>query len=208
MALRSVKWQWDWFIIAVWLAQTAESAAMLRHIAEFVVAVLRQWGVLATGGFVVALIGVYEHWSGRPIAGRHFWIAIILSLVVAFFSVWRKERFTVEALNASRSQKERRKEVRDHLSRLLKEKDKLVKMVEDPYPRVTVREIDQWEDETCKYLRENLSEADENLFMDETGVPPAPEYRWDEPRVEQLERLHSRAYQLRRILDRLSLLNE
>jgi len=175
---------------------------MLRHISEFVIAVLRQWGVLVTGGFVVALIGVYEHWSGRPIAGRLFWIAIILSLVVAFFSVWRKERLAVERLDAIISRQQRRKEVRDHLSRSLTVIDKFVKMLNDPQHTVTLGNIDQWEIETCQYLRENLSEADENIFMSETGVPPAPEYMWDEPRVEQLERLHYRSHQLRKILER------
>lgn len=181
---------------------------MLRHIREFIVAVIKSWGVLTTGGLAVAFVGLWEHLSGRPIAGWPLWIAIALSLVCACFSAWRKERIAVETLNAKIVPLQRRKQVRDHLSRLLKAKDKFVKMLEDPYQLVTVGNIDQWEIETSKYLRENLSEADENLFMDETGVPPAPEYIWDEPRVEQLERLHSRAYQLRRILDRLSVPND
>ena len=75
-------------------------------------------------------------------------------------------------------------------------------MLNDPQHTVTLGNIDQWEIETCQYLRENLSEADENIFMSETGVPPAPEYMWDEPRVEQLERLHYRSHQLRKILER------
>jgi hypothetical protein len=75
---------------------------MLRHAWEFAVAVVRQWGVLVTGGVVVALISVYEHWSERPIAGRLFWIAIIISLVAAVFLAWRKERLTVESFTAPR----------------------------------------------------------------------------------------------------------
>ena len=178
---------------------------ILRHVWEFVVAVLRQWGVLVTGGFIVALIGLYEHATGRPIVGRLFWSTVIISLLVAFFLVWRKARLTVERLDAMISRQQRRKEVRDHLSRLLKAKDKFVKILNDPNQTVMLGNIDQWEIETCKYLRENLSEADENLFMDETGVPTAPLYQWDEPRADQLERLYYRSYQLRKILDRLGL---
>jgi hypothetical protein len=128
-----------------------------------------------------------------------------MSLVCAFFSAWRQERLTVEALNARIVPQQRRKELRDHLSRLLKAKDKFVEWLNDPHQILTVGNIDQWEEETRKYLRENLSEADENLFMDTTGVPRPPDYMWNEERVEQLERLHYRSHQLRKILDRLSL---
>jgi hypothetical protein len=177
---------------------------MLRHISEFVVAVLRQWGVLVTGGFVVALIGVYEHWSERPIGGSFLWIAVVVSLLVAFFRVWEKERLAVERLDATVSRQQDRKEVRDHLSRSLQAKDKFVKMLNDPHQPVMAGNIDQWEIETRKYLRENLSEADENLFMDETGVPAPPPSKFIEQRAEPLRRLHYRSYQLLKILDRLS----
>jgi hypothetical protein len=102
----------DHFVIAMWSAKKAESAAMLRHAWEFVVAVARQWGALATGGFVVALIGVYERLNGRPIAGRLFWIAVIISLLVAFFLVWRKERLGVEGLNELTDTKKHEREKR------------------------------------------------------------------------------------------------
>jgi hypothetical protein len=177
---------------------------MLRHIWEFIVAVLRSWGVLTTGGFVVALICLWEHLSARPIAGWPLWIAVALSLVSASFSAWRKERLTVETLNAQIVLRQRRKEVRDHLSRLLKAKDRFVGWLNDPHQILTVGNIDQWEEETRKYLRENLSEADEILFMDTTGVPSPPIYKWEERRAEQLARLHYRSHQLRKILDGLS----
>lgn len=75
---------------------------MLRHIWEFIVAVAHKWGVLTTGGFVVALIGLWEHLSGRSIAGWPLCVAVALSLVSACFSVWRKERLTVESLTTPR----------------------------------------------------------------------------------------------------------
>ena len=75
---------------------------MLRHIYEFIAAVVRSWGVLTTGGLVVALVGLWEHLTERPIAGWPLWVALALSLVSALFSTWRKERLTVETLTAPR----------------------------------------------------------------------------------------------------------
>jgi hypothetical protein len=129
----------------------------------------------------------------------------VLSLVSACFSAWRKERLTVETLSAQIVPHQRRKEVRDHLSRSLNAIDKFVRVINDPHQLVPINHIDQWEVETCIYLRENLSEADENFFMSETGAPPVPEYGLIEERARQLRRLHYHSYQLRKILDRLSL---
>jgi hypothetical protein len=130
-----------------------------------------------------------------------------LTDIAARFATSRWTTFTncsIEALNAQIVPQQRRKDVRDHLSRLLKEKDKFVTMLNDPHQIPTVGNIDQWEEETRKYIRENLSEADEILFMDTTGVPPPPIYKWEERRAEQLGRLHYRSHQLRKILDGLS----
>ena len=75
---------------------------MLRHAWQFAVAVFQRWGVLTTGGFIVGLIGLWEHLSARPIAGWPLGIAVALSLVAACFSAWRKERLKVESLIANR----------------------------------------------------------------------------------------------------------
>jgi hypothetical protein len=73
----------------------------LRHVWEFIVAVVHRLGVLTTGGVVVvALIGFGEHLSGRPITGWPLWIAVAMSPVCALFSAWRQERLKVETLNA------------------------------------------------------------------------------------------------------------
>lgn len=177
---------------------------MLRHVWEFVVAVLQQWAALATGGVIVAVIGLYERASQKPVAGRLFWAGVIISLVAAVFLAWREERLTVERLNAQIVPGQRRKEARDHLSRLLRAKDKFVECLNDTDQIPMVGNIDQWEEETRKYLRDNLGEADEILFMDTTGVPRPPIYKWEEQRAGQLERLHYRSHQLRKILDGLS----
>ena len=171
--------------------------SILRHVWKLIVAVLRRWGTLVTGGFIVALIGLYEHASGRAIAGRLFWTVVIISLLIAFFQVWRKERLTVERLS-------RKREVRDHLSRSLTVIDKFIKVINDPNQLVPIARINEWEVETCVYLRENVSEAAANLFMSEMGAPPPPPYRFIEERSEPLRRLHYRSYQLQ-ILERLGL---
>jgi hypothetical protein len=172
---------------------------ILRHVWEFLVAVLRQWAALVTGGLIVAVIGLYEHATGRQFAGRFFWIAVIISLVVAFFLVWRKERLEVERLTR------RRGKVRDHLSGSLKVIDKFVRVLNDPDQVIPIDRINEWEVETCIYLRENVSEAAENLFMSETGAPPPPTYKFIQERAEPLQKLHYRSFQLHKILDQLGL---
>jgi hypothetical protein len=171
---------------------------ILRHFWEFAVAVSRRWGALVTGGFIIGLIAVYEHARGRPIGGRLFWIAVIISLLIACFSVWRKERSTVERLSRGR-------EVLDHLSRSLTAIDKFIRVIHDPNQEVPIDRINEWEVETRIYLREHVSEAAENLFMSETGTPPPPPYKFIEQRSEPLRRLHYRSYQLHKILERLGL---
>jgi hypothetical protein len=142
--------------------------------------------------------GIYEHFKGRPIVGSPLLIAVIASIVAAFFSAWRKERLKVESFT------QQRREVRDHLSRCLNVIDKFVRVISDPHQTIPVDAIDDWEVKTCIYLRENLSAADENQFMTETGVPSAPLSRFAEDRAKPLRRLHYRSYQLQRILDRLA----
>jgi len=173
--------------------------SILRHIWEFVVAVVQQWGLLATGGIVVAAIGIYERASGRPIVGLPLWIAVTASIIAAFFSAWRKERLQVESFS------QQGRQVRDYLSRSLTVIDKFNRVINDVNQLVPIDRIDEWEVETCIYLRENVSEAAANLFMSETGAPPPPPCRFIEERAEPVRRLHYRSYQLHRILERLSL---
>lgn len=70
----------------------------LRHVGQFIVAVIDVWGVLVSGGVLVGLVVVSEHFAGRSISGWPLWTAIILSIVAAFFSAWRKERQKWERL--------------------------------------------------------------------------------------------------------------
>jgi hypothetical protein len=75
---------------------------VLRHVWQFVTAVLQQWAALVTGGVIVAVIALYERASERPFAGRLFWAGVIISLVAAVFLAWRKERLAVESLTLPR----------------------------------------------------------------------------------------------------------
>ena len=93
--------------------------------------------------------------------------------------------------------------VRDYLSRSLIAIDKFIGVINDPNQEVPKDQIDKWEVETCTFIRKELGEAAENLFMSETGAPPAPPYRFIEERSGQLRRLHYRSHQLLKILDEL-----
>ena len=94
--------------------------------------------------------------------------------------------------------------MRDHLSRSLTAIDKFIRVINDQNQVVPIDQINEWEVKTRIYLRENISEAAENLFMSETGAPPPP-YRFIEERSEPLRKLHYRSYQLHTILERLGL---
>jgi hypothetical protein len=63
--------------------------ALMRDILEFIVTVSRHWGRLMTGGFIVAVVGVYEHLTGRGIFGWPLWSAITVALFISFFLAWR-----------------------------------------------------------------------------------------------------------------------
>jgi hypothetical protein len=45
-----------------------------------------------TGGFIVAVVGVYEHLTGRGIFGWPLWLAISMALFLSFFLAWRDAR--------------------------------------------------------------------------------------------------------------------
>jgi hypothetical protein len=64
----------------------------VRYFVSFLAAVLRQWGVIVSGGVIVGLIALFEHFSGRSLAGWPLKVAIGLSLLAAVFFAWRKER--------------------------------------------------------------------------------------------------------------------
>jgi hypothetical protein len=74
---------------------------MFRHVWDFFVAVIRQWGALLTGGVVVAVIGVYEHAGQKSISGWPFWSAVNAALFIACFLAWRKERVRVESFSTN-----------------------------------------------------------------------------------------------------------
>src|SRR5207248_3165355 len=51
------------------------------------------WGILVTGGFIVALASLYEHLRGEAISGRLLWLIVIGTLFIAVFKAWRKEHY-------------------------------------------------------------------------------------------------------------------
>jgi hypothetical protein len=162
---------------------------MLRHLWAFVVAVLRSWGVLTTGGFVVALIGLWEHLSARPIAGWPLWIAVALSLVSACFSAWRKERLTVESfsqqrreeLEAAAKSKQRREVKRQLTSFLLDLEDRIEALKKMDANAVIMFEITPSDrekdnkliDDIFHYITENVELSDAGGLLSSVGLPRA-----------------------------------
>jgi hypothetical protein len=58
---------------------------------QFAAAVAQKWGTLATGGILIALIGVYEHRKQKAIPWRlYVWISIFFVLIAAF-QAWDDE---------------------------------------------------------------------------------------------------------------------
>jgi hypothetical protein len=141
----------------------------LRHIWDFVVAVLRQWGALVTGGVVVAAIAVYEHISGRPIAGRPFLIAVIISLLVAFFLAWRKERLTVERLKNRGS----KREVAEKLAEFLTDGEHWQRVCENPKLEIFPGDqISLWSNKLDNYLTSKLGNAYAVRVKSANGILP------------------------------------
>lgn len=72
--------------------------SMLRHIWDFLSAVIANWVALA-GGIIGVLIGLLERHNKKPFIGRPFWCAMAFALLISCFWAWRDERLQVEALH-------------------------------------------------------------------------------------------------------------
>jgi len=64
----------------------------LSDLWEFFKLVSHHWGILVTGGFIVTVITVIEHFTSKSISGRWLVSAVGFSLFLAFFLAWRGER--------------------------------------------------------------------------------------------------------------------
>ena len=127
-------------------------------------------------------------------------VAFIISAAVLLFL----EHDQAKKLQAKLAKNESHEFIRTRIGRYLGVVRKFTKVCNDPNQIVPKKEIDEWEKEVCVYLRENLNEADEVLFMSEAGIVDAPPCKFIEERAEPLRLLHYRSHRLLQILERLS----
>lgn len=80
---------------------------VLRAIPEFIWIILRSWQGYLTGGILVALSSVWEHYHKQSIPWSKYKWGVIAFLLVSFFSAWydqrtiaMREHETVRTLNA------------------------------------------------------------------------------------------------------------
>lgn len=63
---------------------------MQEEVLLFAWSVIRYWGALLTGGVIIALIGMWEHFNGEPIHWRVLVAVMALALLVSTFLAWRE----------------------------------------------------------------------------------------------------------------------
>ena len=64
---------------------------MQSELIEFWRAVVGYWGSLLTGGIVIALLWLYEHYKGQSVPWRAIAVIAGLALLVAVFLSWREQ---------------------------------------------------------------------------------------------------------------------
>jgi hypothetical protein len=81
------------FIITVWagVLECSIIVDLLHDIGSYLWAVCAHWQALVTGGFVVALMNLYERWKRKDIPFRQYLVVVFVFLQVAFFMTWRDE---------------------------------------------------------------------------------------------------------------------
>jgi hypothetical protein len=72
---------------------------LLTDLAVFIRALLRRWQAYMTGGLVIALVALWEHYARKSVAGSLFGWGAIGFLAVAVFLTWRAEHRTAKSAN-------------------------------------------------------------------------------------------------------------
>jgi tetrahydromethanopterin S-methyltransferase subunit E len=63
---------------------------MLRRIGQFVVEMCKTWGALLTGGFIIAIISIWQ-FTGHNIPTKVGWSLIMGAIIIAAFQVWNRQ---------------------------------------------------------------------------------------------------------------------
>jgi hypothetical protein len=72
---------------------------MLNRLRLFLASVAHSWGTLLTGGFFIAVLGLYQS-TGHPVRPLIYWAAALVALFVACFKAWSDQFDVAEAEKA------------------------------------------------------------------------------------------------------------
>lgn len=134
--------------------------------------------------------------------------AVVLLIEVCFVSPYRHANEIMKQLelkNELLNQRTKRQEILESLGKKLDVVQKMVRVCNDTDQIPPTENVQNWERDTCIYLRDNVGEAAESWFHSEVGVPKEPECRFTENRANLLRILHYKSYQLQKIFDTLVL---
>ncbi len=73
----------------------------------FLKAVGKHWGSIVTGGMAMGLLGIWQG-VGHPIKPWVYWLIAIVGLAIAFYRAWLDQYQKVDAIEAARSEIERK----------------------------------------------------------------------------------------------------
>jgi hypothetical protein len=103
----------------------------MSDIPQFVSAVAEHWQAPLTGGFLIAVLALYERKKGRPLPWSAFkWIAM-LALAVAFYLAWHDEYVIATNATETNSLRKRTKSLADDVERFSSDRQDH----HPPYPR-------------------------------------------------------------------------
>jgi hypothetical protein len=71
----------------------------MKRISQFIIAICKTWGVLLTGGFLIAILASWQL-TGHTITPKLGWTIIVLGVLVAAFQVWKKQVDVADKLRA------------------------------------------------------------------------------------------------------------
>lgn len=65
---------------------------MLRDFRDFAFAIWGEWQTLLTGGTIIAISGLVQVLTDKPIPKGANWLIVAMTFIVASFFAWRRER--------------------------------------------------------------------------------------------------------------------
>lgn len=66
-------------------------STMAHDLWYYLLAVVRHWVTIVTGGIIVAVLGIWEHLSGRGVSNEYYACVVLIFIFYSCFSAWRDE---------------------------------------------------------------------------------------------------------------------